>query len=396
MLGRLSDTLSTLLFPFLALHAIFPAMWLITAVQNGPVPNDWLHLKIVADHFVAGDWTHLYSYSVGEHALNPGYFWRYPPFALYVVAPLAWLPAGWAYAVLALVEVLALATSLRLLQRLEPFSRMRREWVLAIVLSAPALTTIITGQSSALIMLCVVGAATMWSRGQAIRSCAVLGLLAIKPNWGIVFGLMAIVRGEWKGAAAMAGVAFLLCALTLPLGLQVWVDFLNMSTANTEVLATYEPRKLITLRGFLEGLSGKGGVTLVAWELAAIALVAAAVLAWRAQGSPLRHLGIALLLAVAANPYASFYDALVLAVPATVWWAEREQWGRGPWLLVATLLAVGWCSQQWLYSWGVVTKAAGLSWLPPVSLVGPVSAVWLLLAAHQARQSSRVAASEPT
>ncbi len=314
-----------------------------------------------------------------------------------MVAPLAWLPEGWAYAVLAVVEVLALAMSLWLLQRLEPFRHMRREWLLAIVLSAPALSTIITGQSSALIMLCVVGAATLWSRGQAIPACALLGLLAIKPNWGIVFGLMAIVRREWKGAAAMAGVALLLCALTLPLGLQVWVDFLKVSTANTDVLATYDPRKLITLRGFLEGLLGKSSLTLIAWELAAVALVVAAVLAWRAPGSPLRHLGIGLLLAVAANPYASFYDALVLAVPATVWWAERDRWGRGPWLVVATLLAVVWCSEQWLYSWGVMTTAAGLSWLPPVSVVGPASAVWLVLAAHQARQSSRVAAiAEPT
>lgn len=394
MRGRRPNTLPNLLFPFLVLHSIFPAMWLTTVVKTGPVPNDWLHLKIVADHFVAGDWTHLYS--VGEQALNPGYFWRYPPFALYVVAPLAWLPAHWAYAVLAVVEVLALATSLWLLQRLEPFRRMRREWVLAIVLSAPALSTIITGQSSALIMLTVVGAASRWSDGHTVRACAILGLMAIKPNWGIVFGLMAIVRKEWKGATAMAGVALLLCALTLPLGLQIWVDFFNVSTANTDVLATYDPRKLITLRGFLEGLLGKSSLTLIAWELAAVALVLAAVLAWRAPGTPLRHLGTALLLAVAANPYASFYDALVLAVPATVWWAERERWGRGPWLVVATLLAVVWCSEQWLYSWGVITKAAGLTWLPLVSVVGPASAVWLVLAAHQARQSSRVAAIEPT
>jgi hypothetical protein len=173
------------------------------------------------------------------------------------------------------------------------------------------------------------------------------------------------------------------------------VDFLNMSGANTDVLATYDPRKLITLKGFLEGLLGRNSLTLVAWALAAVASVVAAVLAWRAPGSPLRHVGIGLLLAVAANPYASFYDALVLAVPATVWWAERDRWERAPWLVVGTLLAVVWCSEQWLYSWGVITTTAGLSWLPPVSVVGPVSTVWLALAAHQARQSSRVTASEP-
>ena len=392
MPGRLSRTLRLVLFPFLAVHAFFPATWLISVVRNGPVPNDWFHLKVVADHFVAGDWSRLYA--VGEHALNPRYFWRYPPFGLYVVAPLAWLPEVWAYALLAGVEVVALAASLWLLRRLEPFRDMRGEWLLAIALSAPALTTIVTGQSSALIMLCVVGAATLWTRGRVVHACALLGLLAIKPNWGIVFGLLAIVRREWKGAATMAGVALLLCVLTLPLGLQLWADFLGVSLGNAFALADYDAQKQITLRGFLEGTLGKGELVLSLWAIAAAGVVLMAALAWRAPGPPLRHLGIGLLLAVAANPYAFFYDALVLAVPATVWFAERDRWRPRPWLVVAMLLALAWCSEQWLYSWGVLSKTAGLSWLPPVSLVGPIAAVWLVLAARQAIQApglSRVA-----
>ncbi|MGH7554144.1 MAG: glycosyltransferase family 87 protein [Longimicrobiales bacterium] len=353
-------------------------------VRNGPIPGDWLHLKMVADHFVAGDWTHLYD--TGEQAFNPGYFWRYPPFALYIVAPLAWLPEVWAYALLAGVEVVALAASLCLLQRLEPFRHRRSEWLLAITLSAPALTTIVTGQSSALITLCVVGAATFWTRGQVIPACALLGLLAIKPNWGIVFGLLAIVRSEWKGAATMAGVAVLLCVLTLPLGLRIWADFAGASMANADILASYEPHKLITLRGFLEGTLGKGDLTLILWATAAAGLIVTAAFAWRAPGPPLRHLGIGLLLAVAANPYASFYDALVLAVPATAWWVERDRWRRGPWRAVGTLLAVAWCSEQWLYPWGALTAAAGLPWRAPVSLVGPATAFWLVLAGGQARR----------
>lgn len=381
-LGATSRVLRNLLFPFLALHVIFPAMWLVAVVQNGPVPNDWLHLKIVADHFVSGDWTRLYA--VGEQALNPGYFWRYPPFALYLVAPLAWLPQVWAYAVLAGIEVIALAASLWMLRRLEPFRQMRAEWLLAIAFSAPALTTIVTGQSSALIMLCVVGAAVLWTRGQVIHACALLGLLAVKPNWGIVFGLMAIVRGDWKGAGAMAGVAVLLCLLALPLGIDLWADFLGASIANAEMLAEYPPQKLITVRGFLEATLGKSDVTFILWACVAIGLTVAAARAWRSPGTPLRHLGIGLLLAIAANPYASFYDALVLAVPATAWWAERHRWAPIPWAVVGALLLLIWCSEHWLYSWGVLLARTGIQWLPPASVVGPAAAVWLVLAAYQA------------
>jgi hypothetical protein len=374
-----------LLLPFLLTHGIFPAMWLITVLGSGPVPNDWLLLKTVADHFVAGDWSGLYS--TGERALRPGYFWLYPPFALYLVAPLAWLPEVWAYALLAVLEVVALVASIWLLRRLEPFHEGRGEWLLAIVLSAPALTTIINGQSSALIMLCVVVAATLWTRGQVTYACALLGLLAVKPNWGAVFGLFALVRGEWKGAMAMAGVVISLCVMTLPLGLQVWRDFLGISLANAEIFANYDTFKLVNLRGFMEGTLGTSDLITVVWSVAAGGLVAVAVFAWRRPGSPLRDLGIGLLLAVAANPYAQFYDALVLAVPATVWWAEHDRWRRGPWLTVGILLALAWCGEQWLYSWSALSMAAGLGWRPPVSIVGPVAALWLVLAASQTRES---------
>jgi hypothetical protein len=382
MAGRLSRSLRVVLFPFLAAQALFPAMWVLSAWRKPPTTGDWHHLKTVADHFVAGDWSRLYA--VGEQALDPQYFWRYPPFALYVVAPLAWLPETWAYSVLVGVEIVALAVSLWLLRRLEPFREMRAEWFLAIALSAPMLSTIVTGQSSALIMLCIVGAASLWTRGKVTPACALLGLLAIKPNWGIVFGLLAIVRREWKGATTMAGVAVLLCALSLPLGFQLWKDFFGISVGNSFRLAGYEPQKLITLRGFLEGTLGRGDLTLILWSITAAALVVVAVLAWRAPGSPLRFLGIGVLLAVSANPYAFFYDALVLAIPATAWWAERDRWSRQPWLIVGALIALMWCSEQWLYSWGVLASSAGVQWRPPVSLVGPAAAAWLVFAARQA------------
>ena len=373
-----------ILFPFLVVHAVFPAMWLVRLLRQDLLASDWLLFKIVADHFVAGDWSSLYA--VGAQELYPGYPWRYPPFALYVVAPLAWLPVAWAYAVLAGVEIVALAVSVWLLQHLAPFRHLRAEWILAIVLSAPALSTIITGQSSALILLCIVGAATLWSRGRVVPACALLGLLAIKPNWGIVFGLLFIVRGEWKGVATMAGVAALLCLTTLPLGHQLWADFFGASLQTVSNFTEYAPHKQITLRAFLDWTLGRGQVASTLWALTAIAMTVMAVIAWRARGTPLRHLGIALLLAVAVNPYVFFYDGLMLAVPATVWLAEREQWERRWWLAAGALIAVIWCGEHWLYTWGVVPVSLGVQlWSPPVSFVGPAAAIWLVLAAHQAK-----------
>jgi hypothetical protein len=98
----------------------------------------------------------------------------------------------------------------------------------------------------------------------------------------------------------------------------------------------------------------------------------------------MRHLGLTLLLAVAVNPYASFYDALVLVLPATVWWADRALWRRGPWLTVGILIAIAWCAEQYVYTWSNVLRPLGADWRPPFSLVGPAVTIWLLLAAREA------------
>ena len=380
-----------LLFPFLAAHAVFPAMWLLALVRFGPLPNDWAQLKLTADLFVAGDWASLYA--VGDEAANPGYYWRYPPFALYLVTPLAWLSGTGAYAVLAGLGISALAASLALMRKVAPFQEMRTEWVLAIALSAPALTTLTTGQSSGLILLGIAAAAGQWARDRPVAGAAILGLLALKPNWGVVFGFWTLVRGDWKAARTMLAVAALFVAATIPLGVDLWRDFVGTSIPHAFALEGIDSAKLISLRAFLEGVFGRSSWATWLWLLLASAGAAAAVAAWQSPGPPLRQLGIGVLLAIVVNPYAFFYDALVLALPATAWWAEREAWPRGLWLAAGGCIAAIWAGEQWLYSWGfVLSSLLGVPSTPSVSIVGGASLLWLLLAARQASTAGRLPA----
>ena len=354
--------------------------------------NDWRHFQVAAEQFVSGQWADLYTDRLDT--VHPGYFWRYPPFALYAVAPLAWMPQGWAYGLLASIGLAALAGSLVLLSRFGPPAELEA-WVLAIALSAPALSTLITGQISALLLLCVVTAAALWTRGHVVAACAVLGLLAVKPNLGIFFGGYVIARREWRGAGAMVAVVIGLSALTLPLGFELWADFLRVSLSNTTLIAQYEPYKMITLKSFLSSVLGDGRVAQVLWVGVSLGLSAAAVSVWQRPGPPLRYLGHVLLLAIAANPYASFYDALLLVVPATVWWLERDSWRRNRWIVVGALIATMWCWEQWAHTYREILKSAGLGVTPPFSLVGPIAAVWLLLALDEARAARSRPGSAP-
>lgn len=375
-----------LVFAFCGLHALFPIVWLLTVWRTGPTPNDWLHLKIVAEHFVAGDLSSLYA--MGERAINPGYLWRYPPFALYAVAPLAWLTRPWAYAVVAAVGIALLLLSMRLLSWLAPQPEYKAEWVVAALFSAPAFSSLVTGQHSAVIVLVVVVAGLLWSKGHSVAAAAVLGLLAFKPNWLVYFVLMLIVLRQWRGLTALIGVALLLAASSLPLGFRLWVDFFAISTANAQILSSYEGYKLITLRGFLGGVVSSSAVAAALLFAAWCALVPTAVVAWRSSESPIWKLGVTLLLAVALNPYASFYDALLLVVPATVLWSQAKRWRPTRFRLVSLLIVVAWTGEHMAFSWPTLLGPMGLDLQPQVSTVGPVCALWLLLEASEARHRS--------
>ncbi len=374
--------LQSLLLPFLGLHAAFFALWGYRLVLHGPTESDWSHLKMVADYFAAGETADLYK--TGAEAINPGYFWRYPPYALYLVAPLAWVTPAATYALLAGTALAATVASLVMLRRLAPPAGMDAEWVLAALLSGPFLSTLVMGQSSGLMLLCVTIAARLFQGNRASWAYAVLALFALKPNWGIFFGLFALVRRDYRGALIMAGIVVAACIGSLPLGIELWREFLRSSLSNAEILIGYEPYKQIALKSFLDATIGQNAAGTAVWVTSVLGLAAVAGAAWRVPASAVRHLGLVVLLAVAANPYASFYDALVLVFPATVWWSERATWRRTPWLVVGCLIAAVWCWEQYSAAWAPLFDGSdGSSHYPPFSIVGPAAAIWLVLAARE-------------
>jgi hypothetical protein len=364
-------------------HALFPALYGWNLWQHGSEAGDWWFLRLVARHFVAGDIERLYA--VGAQALDPQYFWRYPPFALFFVAPLAMVPDHLAHGCVILVQLVALGASMVLMARLVDLRGYAIEWALAIALSAPFFSVLVTGQNSALITLCVVGAAALLASGRPAWAGLLLGLLAVKPNWGAFFFAYLVVAAQWRGAAAMICTTGALCLTTLLLPAHLWRDFVRISLASDQLLSDYEAFKLITLKGFLDASIGRGLVATGLWVVATVCLVAAAITVWRRPASPLRHLGTVVLLAVAVNPYASFYDALLLAVPATAWWGIPATHRRGAWRVIGLLVVTAWLGQQVAFGWLPLLVQRGITWVPPWSLVGPVAAVWLCLEAIEVR-----------
>jgi hypothetical protein len=364
----------------------FPVVWLTLLLQHGPRGNDWLQFHLTATQFVSGDWSDLYTQRLDT--AHPGYFWRYPPYVLLLIAPFAWTTATVTYGVLAASGGLAILASLVILARMRPVPEPGL-WTLAIVLSAPALTTIITGQLSALLLLCVVAAAALWDRGRIRAAGMVLGLLAIKPNLGVFFAVYLIARRQWRAAAAMFSVFGVLTLATVPLGSELWRDFVRVSMSNVDTAGWYHAYKLITLKGFF-GAVFQNSLATSLWIGVSIGLLAATVWSWfRRRSDPVAQLAQAMLLAVAASPYGFFYDALLLVFPATAWWWARGHWNGVRWRLIGALLLLTWCWEHASHTWVELFAMAGWRYRLPFSLVGVVAAAWLVVSLLEAETSDQ-------
>ena len=377
--GQRASKLQVVVAFVLTLHIALPIAYFIVLVQHGPVQNDWAHLKRVADHFVAGDTARLYD--VGPGGLHPDYFWRYPPFDLYVIAPLAWLSPIQAYLILAGLGIAGWVYGCIRLRRLltaENDLQYPIMWFSAIALSAPVLSTAVTGQSGGLLVLLLVAALTRFVEGRRIAGWLLLGLLALKPNWGIFFGVYALFRREYLGAASVLFVTLLLCVASLPLGESLWHDFFaNALSSFQSTSVNYPYYKLASLKGWLNSLFGDSGTTV--WIPCVCALVWVAAKVWRGPASEQRKFSAAVLLLVAANPYFFFYDALVLLIPASVWWAERRH--LRPWAnkAIGSGITIVWLWEHAATSWPPVIPILEDFGDLPFSLVGPLCCMWLAI-----------------
>jgi hypothetical protein len=104
-----------------------------------------------------------------------------------------------------------------------------------------------------------------------------------------------------------------------------------------------------------------------------------------------RKVGVVVLVLVAANPYLSFYDGLLLVVPGLVWWGASHSYrDRRLWRLIGACVAVIWVGQHVVCSYLQFLALPGIGLVDEdaarFSVVGPAVAVWLTLEMLDARK----------
>lgn len=243
----------------------------------------------------------------GNQAILP---WLYPPTFLLVVAPLGLLGYG---AALAVWVGATLAAFLWMVRRL---SDHRLALVLALGFSA-VFANAMQGQIGFL-TTALAGFGLLLLDRRPFAAGLILGLLVIKPHFGLLLPVMLLAGRRWPAIAGAATSSVGLCLVSLAaFGPEAWTGFLDSSrTAAGWMGEGYFPtEKSPSVLAALKALGAPNAIAAGIHAALAVALAVAVWRVWRADGGLRLKIAVAVPAMVLASPYAFDYDLVLLAIP---------------------------------------------------------------------------------
>jgi alpha-1,2-mannosyltransferase len=275
----------------------------------------------------------------GEHTDFFG--WHYPPYFLGLAALLALMPYTLSLLVWQGVTLALYLCSIRsiLVDRVkgDPL------WLLLALAFPGVIVCLGQGHNGFLTAAIFAAALTQLDRRPLVAGL-LFGLIAYKPQFGLLLPLVLAASGRWRVfAAAAATVCVLALMVTLAFGADVWTAFLA-STKFTRIAVLEEGQtgwyKIQSVFSWVRMWGG--GVDLAYAVQVAVTLAVAASLVWLWRGKaafPLKAAGL-LSGALLATPYSLDYDLMLLAPAIAFLAADGFARGFAPW--EKTILAALW------------------------------------------------------
>ena len=209
-----------------------------------------------------------------------------------------------------------------------------------------------------------------------------IGLLAYKPQFGLLIPLVLMVSGRWRTFFAAAVTVILLAlAVTLAFGVDVWTAFLASTGFTRTVVLEQGGTGWYKIQSVFSWVRmWHGSVPLAYAVQGAITLAVAGALAWLwRQRVPFPLQAAALLIGtVLATPYSLDYDLMLLAPAICFLAVDGMMRGFAPWQ--KTLLAVLWIVP-------LVTRSVAEATLIPLAVPSMLIAFGYLL--HRAMTDAK-------
>jgi alpha-1,2-mannosyltransferase len=276
---------------------------------------------------------------------TPFYGWHYPPFFLFVAAALAGMPHALALLVWQATTfglyVLAMGTILR--RSKPPLPANGTALALLLTVAFPAVFINLGHGHNGFLSAALLGGALVLLHRPIIAGI-LFGLLAYKPQFGLMIPLVLAATGQWRAiAAAAVTVAALVVVTTLVFGLDIWSAFLTFAGFTRAVVLEQGNTGWHKIQSVFSWVRMWGGTVALAYAAqAAATLVIAAALVWLWRSSaafPLKAAGLCLA-TVLATPYSLDYDLMVVAPALAFLTLHGLERGFAPW--EKTALATLW------------------------------------------------------
>jgi alpha-1,2-mannosyltransferase len=323
---------------------------------------------------------------------TPFYGWHYPPFFLLVAAALATMPyllalTVWQGATLALYLL-----ALRMIVT-DPPDQVPRQapapaanpapdplWLL-LALAFPAVFINFGHGHNGFLTAALIGAALMCLDRRPALAGVLIGLLAYKPQFGLLLPVVLVASGRWwVFAAAAATVAALAAITTAALGTSVWDAFLASTRFTRIIVLENGETGWQKIQSVFSAVRMWGGPVPVAYAVqgaVTLALAAAMAWLWRAPVDfALKAAGL-IIAAVLATPYSLDYDMTALAPAIAFLAVHGMRCGFAPYEKSA--LAALWIAP-------LVARSLAQAMLLPVGLFA--MAAMLIVILHRAAQQA--------
>jgi hypothetical protein len=321
----------------------FYALWASGFISHEGQPalnydSDALHLRQAA-------------LGMNPRAFNP---FPYPPTFLLMLAPFGGLGLGVAFALF-----MSLTFALYLWAMTGGNFRSALRWCGALL--APATTiTLISGQSGFLSGALMLGGLRL-ARSRPIVAGVLFGLLAYKPQLGLLLPVALISAGLWRSIAA-AAVTCAVCAVASgwAFGDEIWPVWLHQMV---DYSGHFDPLNhlmpTIAANARMLGLPAR-----VALVVQAAVTIPVMIVVWRAFRAGVTERAAALLVVgtFLATPHAFNYD-MPMMTAAIIWYFEESLRARGgPTLGEATMLTLALMLP--FAMWALGDKGPPISWAP--------------------------------
>jgi len=296
--------------------------------QNRPLGTDFSNVYAAGTYVLDGhaaaafDWPaqHARERAIfGER--TPFYGWHYPPFFLFVAGLLALMPYALSLAlwqgvtlVLYLLSIRTiLATSWPDSSRSFPADKLWR----LLALAFPAVFVNIGHGHNGFLTAALLGGALVMLDRRPILSGVLFGLIAYKPQFGILIPLVLIATGRWRTFLAAGGTVVALGIATLiAFGPEVWTAFFaSTHLTRVEVLEQGGTgwHKIQSVFSWVRMWGGGVPLAYAMQGLVMAALAVALVWLWRSAASYRIKAGVLIIAAILATPYSLDYDLVALA-----------------------------------------------------------------------------------